>query len=187
MALQINEGYYKSNRSSSGDEWYTPFYAVEPLLKYVPKHYKIWCPFDDETSAFVRVFKSHGYKVIRSHISEGRDFFNVEPKIYDIIISNPPFSKKDKVIERLYKLGKPFMILLPLNSLQGKKRYLSFKNGIQVLAFNERISFFANDDLENITLGNSFATAYFCRNILPSNLILEELKPDNRSLLSDYL
>lgn len=30
-----NKGYLKSNRKSSGDEQYTPFYAVAPIVKYL--------------------------------------------------------------------------------------------------------------------------------------------------------
>ena len=67
-------------------------------------------------------FRGGGYKVICSHLNNGEDFFTFEPKDYDLIISNPPFSKKDAVIKRLYELGKPFAILLPIQSLQSKER-----------------------------------------------------------------
>lgn len=57
------------------DEFYTPIYAIEPLLKYIPKESKIWCPFDIEESNYVKIFSSNGYSVSHSHISEGYDFF----------------------------------------------------------------------------------------------------------------
>ena len=32
------------------DEFYTPYYAIEPLLKYLKPNSKILCPFDTEES-----------------------------------------------------------------------------------------------------------------------------------------
>lgn len=43
---------YKFNKN---DEYYTPAYAVKPLLKYLPQHSNIWCPFDTDESQFVKV------------------------------------------------------------------------------------------------------------------------------------
>ena len=72
------------------------------LLKYIEKDKVIWCPFDEEWSAYYQMFTENGYKVIRSSLAEGQDFFTYEPdEHYDIIISNPPFSKKDKVLKLL--------------------------------------------------------------------------------------
>ena len=42
--MALNVGYLTSNRTESGDEVYTPFYAVEPLLEFIPKDKTIWCP-----------------------------------------------------------------------------------------------------------------------------------------------
>lgn len=93
--MAINKGYLTCDRTRRGDEVFTPFYGVEPLLKYIPKDKVIWCPFDEEWSAYYQMFSENGYKVIRSSLAEGQDFFKYEPKEkYDVIISNPPFSKK---------------------------------------------------------------------------------------------
>lgn len=156
------------------------------MLKYIPKDAVIWCPFDEEWSAFYQTFKKNGYKVIRSSIREGQDFFEYEPnEKYDVIISNPPFSKKDKVLKRLDKLNKPFAILLPLNSLQGKSRYKVFKNGIQLLTFDARVDFHTNFNMKTYTKGNHFASAYFCRNVLPKDLIVEKLHKYEKELITD--
>ena len=76
---------------SGNDEFYTPSYAVKPLLKYIEKDKIIWCPFDTKDSRFVKMLKDNGNKVIHSHLDEGRDFFKVKPKNFDYIISNPPY------------------------------------------------------------------------------------------------
>ena len=179
----MNKGYLTCDRGSNSDHVYTPFYAVEPLLKYIPKDWVIWCPFDLEWSAFVQTFRRQGYEVVHSHIDTGEDFFKFTPNRYfDCIVSNPPFSIKDKVIKCLYEIGKPFAILLPLNSLQGQARYKSFKKGIQLLAFDKRIDYHTNENYSTITRGNHFASAYFCKDLLPTDLILEKLHKYERPL-----
>lgn len=179
-----NIGVLKSKRTVESDEQYTPFYAVEPLLKYIPKDWTIWCPCDEEWSAYVRLFREHGYTVIRSSLAEGQDFFEYEPEEhYDVIITNLPFSLKDKMLKRLDELGKPFAALLPLNSLQGQTRYEVFSRGIQLLTFDKRIGFHSAGNMRTPTEGSPFASAYFCRGVLPRDLIVEKLTKYNRPLI----
>ena len=170
-------GHGTSNKKS--DECYTPKYAVLPLLKYLNKNLKIWCPFDKENSEYVKVFKEKGYKVIYSHIENGEDFFKYEPKEYDIIISNPPFSLSFEILKRLYNFGKPFIMLMPLKYLQAKHRgKLFIKNGIQLLSFDERIGYYTNGDMTKPKEGNYQASSYFCWKILPKDIIIEKLNKD---------
>lgn len=173
--MGLNTGYLTSNQTDSGNECYTPYFAVDPILKYIPKDKIIWCPFDEEWSAFYQTLKMGGWKVVRSSLSEGKDFFEYEPDEWNIIISNPPFNVKDRVLERLYSFNKPFAVILPMNSLQGKTRYKYFSHGIQLLAFDSRIPFHNPDNMEKYTKGSPFASAYFCRDLLPRDLILEKL------------
>lgn len=42
--------------NSGNDEFYTPIYAVTPIMKYIPEGSKIWCPFDTEESLFYKMF-----------------------------------------------------------------------------------------------------------------------------------
>lgn len=176
----LNKGYLTAKTGKESDEAYTPDYAVVPLLKYIKQLSSIstiWCPFDKEDSAYVRIFRQNGLKVINTHIDNDKNFFFYEPEeYYDIIISNPPFSCKDAILKRLYELNKPYAILLPIPSLQGQKRFLYMKDGLQILAFDKRINFYRNKEKTEIQKGVSFGTAYFCKNFLPRDLILEELK-----------
>lgn len=180
--MAINKGYLTCGRSAESDECMTPFYAVEPLLEFLPKNKTIWCPFDEEWSAFVQTFRKNGNKVICSHIFDNKDFFEYEPKEYDLIISNPPFSKKDKIIKRLYELNKPFAILLPIQSLQSNSRYEYWKQGVELLCFNDRIGYHTNGNFEHTAEGNHFASAYFCRNFLPEKLMFRKLNKKQRKL-----
>ena len=131
---------------------------------------------------FFKHLSGGGWQVERSSLEEGQNFFEFEPTEYDVIISNPPFTQKDAVLKRLYEPGKPFAILLPLNSLQGVSRYKYFKQGIQILTFDKRIGFHNPENMKEYKKGSSFATAYFCKDVLPKDLIVEELKEYQKAL-----
>ncbi|MSA02222.1 tRNA (adenine-N(6)-)-methyltransferase [Lactonifactor sp. BIOML-A3] len=178
-----NTGYLTANRTKEGDNLFSPYYIVDHIIKYLPKDKVIWCPWDEEWSAFYQRFKECGFKVIRSSLADKKDFFTYEPDDWDIIVSNPPFSIKDKVLDRLYSFNKPFAVLLPLNSLQGKTRYKYFSQGIQLLSFDARVSYHDNEHMDKPVKGSPFATAYFCRDVLPMDLIVEKLVAYDRPLI----
>ena len=179
-----NNGNDKSDKTINGDERYTPFYAVEPILKYLYKKSTIWCPFDKEWSAFVVLLREAGHTVICTHIDNGEDFFLQNYEYIDYIISNPPFSIKDEVLERLYHWGISFMMLLPLPTLQGMKRSKLFiKYGVQLLTFDDRIGFHSIDDMKKPTPSNQVASSYFCYKVLPNDLIVEKLVKYDRELI----
>lgn len=48
--------------NSGNDEFYTPLYAIEPILKYIKPNSTIWCPFDTEESLFVKELIKGGIK-----------------------------------------------------------------------------------------------------------------------------
>ena len=62
-----------------------------------------------------------------------------------------------------------------MNSLQGQMRFKYFKQGIQLLCFDKRIGYHNPQDYCTPVEGSPFATAYFCRGVLPKDLIVEEL------------
>ena len=63
--MGLNKGYLTCNRTESGDSMYTPYYAVDPLLEFIPKDKIIWCPFDEEWRDFYQTLKRGGYQVVR--------------------------------------------------------------------------------------------------------------------------
>lgn len=116
-------------KTSKSDEYYTPRYAVEIILPYIEKFDHVWCPFDKEHSEFVKVLQDNGKKVTFGHIETGQDFFSYEqaPAGVDCVVSNPPFSKRDNIFLRLYKLGLPFAMIMNNNGLfDSKSRYELF-------------------------------------------------------------
>lgn len=160
-------------RYNKKDEYFTPPILVEPIIKYIKPNSTIWCPFDTEDSEFVALLKEAGHKVIYSHIWYGQDFFNYEPaEEYDYIISNPPFTKKLDVLMRLYAIGKPFAIImgLPILNYQEVGEFFVGKD-LQLLIVDKKISFDGNTA--------SFNNSYFCRGILPKDIIFEHLPHNN--------
>lgn len=104
------------------DEIYTPETAIIPLIKYLPKNVKIWECTDFGESNITKVLKNNGYEVISTH-KKDFDFLTDDPTFdFDMIITNPPYSLKDKFLEKCYKYGKPFALLLPITALEGIKR-----------------------------------------------------------------
>lgn len=169
-----NNGYLKSSRTA--DERYTPHYAVEPIIKYLPKNSIIWLPFDKEWSAFHQVLKHAGFLTICSHIDNGQDFFNYEPFNYDVIVSNPPYSLKSEVLERVYQLRKPFFLLLPLPALQRKGIRRYYEKGLQILSFDERIHYHNPQSMDKTINSTPFASVYFVGGgLLPKDLVIESL------------
>ena len=160
-------------RLSKNDEWYTPRHAVEVVLPYVPAGATIWCPFDTAASEFVQVFTKRGFNVIATHIATGQDFFDYEPEQYDCIISNPPYSKKDAVYERLMCLGRPWAMLMGMNGLfDSKRRFTLFKeNGVQLLIPDGRTKFVNRDNGELVS--PPFQAVYVCWRFLPETICFE--------------
>ena len=89
---------FAQDKINKSDEFYTLEYAIKPLLKYITSGKTIWCPFDKEESNFVKLLRENGNNVIYGHIEEGKNFFDYEPKYYDYIISNPPYSLRTPIL-----------------------------------------------------------------------------------------
>lgn len=186
--MAINKGYLQAKTDKASDEVFTPKIAVLPLLQHIryfcnerfirEDQLTIWCPFDEEDSWFVKVFRENGFKVIATHIDNGQNFFEYEPnEHYDLIISNPPFSIKDDILRRLDELDHPYAMLLPLPALQGQKRFPYLK-GCQALIFDKRVNYYKDKEMKEVQKGVSFASIYICRDFLYGDLIFEELNKE---------
>jgi len=162
---------------SQNDEFYTPEYAVEPILRYLPKSGIVWCPFDTEESHFVKMIRKHGCEVIATHIDNGQDFFEYEPADYDYIVSNPPYSLKNEVFERLFKLNKRFAMLVGVVGLfESQKRFNLFKNNyFDVMYLNKRVAFFKSFQEQKPSLNPPFSSVYITKGFLPGRIVFEEI------------
>jgi hypothetical protein len=150
------------------DECFTPVYGVRPILEYIPTGKIVWCPFDEDNSWFVKLISERN-KVVYSHINTGKDFYKYEPKIWDIIISNPPFTNKRKIFQRALDFKKPFALLMSNTWLNDAAPKQLFKDkDLQLLMFDKRIKF---DERKKIT----FSSSYFCYKFLPKQIIMKFL------------
>lgn len=157
----------------NNDECMTPDYGVAPIIKYLPRGKKIWCPFDKEDSEFVKQLRAAGFEVVNSHIDYGQDFYTYEPEDWDIIVSNPPFTNKRKIFERALSFNKPFALLMSLTWLNdAAPKQLFAKKQLQLLMFEERMKFLNNGIVQSKI---TFSSGYYCYNLLPRDIIMEKL------------
>jgi hypothetical protein len=164
--------------NSGNDEFYTPIYAIKPILKYLKPKSKIWCPFDEFKSLFVQKFLQEGHQVIYTHINTGTDFFNCKIPECDYIISNPPYSCKGEVLDRLFKIGKPFAMLVGVVGLfESQKRFDMFNNNnFEIMYMNRRIAYFKDYNEQKPSLNPPFSSVYICQNLLPKQIIFEPIE-----------
>lgn len=180
---------------SGNDEFYTPRYAIEPLLKYIKPNSKIWCPFDTDESNFMKVLEEQGHEVTNTHIKYHEDFFELSDKIDekeytivdcrgdrvifspDYIISNPPYSLKAEVFDRLFRIGRPFAMLVGVVGLfESKKRFEMFRdNEFEIMYFNKRISYFKDFAEQKPSLNPPFSSVYITSGILPEKIVFEQI------------
>ncbi|ACA55135.1 sugar-phospahte nucleotidyltransferase [Clostridium botulinum] len=162
---------------SKNDEFYTPVYAIEPILKYIKPNSIVWCPFDEERSLFVKRLRKEGHTVIATHINIGINFFDCDTPECDYIISNPPYSCKGEVLQRLFNIGKPFAMLVGVVGLfESQKRFNMFKNNdFEILYMNKRVAYFKDYSEQKPSLNPPFSSVYLCKGILPKQIVFEEI------------
>jgi hypothetical protein len=129
-------------RSNTPDNFQTPPHALYPLLRHLKAEWLIWEPACGKGN-LTREMWERGYRCFGTDITHGRDFFSdTDLPAFDAIVTNPPFSVKDKFLERCYGFGKPFALLLPLTALGGKKRQSLFRRyGIEIILLPYRVDF----------------------------------------------
>lgn len=158
------------------DNVQTPPKALYPLLKYVPQSWVIW-----ECAAgkgnLVRALSSRNYRVVATDIlyAPDQDFLTMSPpEGVDCIITNPPYSIKDRFLERCYEIGKPFALLLPLTALGGKRRQALYREyRIQVVMLGGRVHF----DTGTGKRACWFESAWFTWGLnLPQDIMFEQMQ-----------
>lgn len=166
---------------NGNDEYYTPIYAIEPIIKYLKPKSKIWCPFDTKESNYYKYLTLLGFEVFCTHIDKGQDFLKICPTVIpncDYIISNPPYSLKNEVFSKLYAIGKPFAMLVGVVGLfESKLRFNLFKNNkFEIMYFDKRVSYFSDyNNQDNLDKRPPFSSVYLCSNVLPEQIIFENI------------
>ena len=117
------------------DDYMTPKYAWDWIKDFIPQDKVIWEAFygDGESG---KILSDLGFNVIH----EETDFFT--NNLGDVIVSNPPFSKKKAVMTRLKEIDKPFIIICPSSMLNTQYIRNLFKDDrLQIIIPNKRINF----------------------------------------------
>ena len=133
---------------SKGNEYYTPKNIWEKIIHLLPKDKIIYEPFNN--SKYPNSLKSHQIlkdlglnmrplKIFNEETGEN-NFFNDDGKEWDLCVSNPPFSIKQQIIKHLVKLDKPFVLIVPTNTISCV--YISdIGKDLQLILVKDRINF----------------------------------------------
>jgi hypothetical protein len=142
---------------SKHDDYMTKCSTWKAIAQFIPRDKTIWESFYGDGSSGEHL-RSLGFDVIHEPI----DFFKEDRG--EIIVSNPPFSMKKEVLQRLKLLGKPFIIIAPISTLSTRYMRETFANEIQIIVPQQRIQFVKIDDNgEAHDDGRSnFDSVYFC-------------------------
>lgn len=154
--------------NKNNDEYYTPKEVWKNIVEYLPKDRVLWECFYSANSRSAEHLRSLGCTVVYEDV----DFFN--SNMGEIIVTNPPFSMKERVMTRLRELDKPFILLLPFHSVCTRFVKTLFKNTLQIIIPNTRIHYESKDDNGNMrTLKRtSFDSVYVCYKInLPRDML----------------
>lgn len=162
----------QESRKNVFDNLYTPKGVTKPLIEFLEENIfqdkesnkceKIWECCDFGNSFITKDFRERGYEVFASGIDETspfkHDYLKGNTELLNdscgrFIVTNPPYSLKDKFLEKaIYDLSNGlingFAFLLPLTSLAGVKRNILFLDATEgycfdmnVLVFDRRIDF----------------------------------------------
>ena len=158
------------------DEYYTPKKAWQRIQHLLPKHQVIWEAFGLNPSIHsAKYLRELGFKVVTTD----KDFFGENKG--DIVVSNPPYNKKEKlkqkVLSRLVALDKPFILIMPTTTIHTKYYRDIFGENIkylQLLIPDDKIQFYTLDGEGNQHFQNncSFYSIYLCYKLyLPKDIM----------------
>ena len=151
---------FKSNPVlSKCDEYYTRRKTLEDIRQYIPSNAVLYEPFYGNGQS-VTYLRDLGYQTVFKDV----DFFSNEilnESQYDMILTNPPFTKKKEVLQKLKIINKPFIAILPMTVVFTLYFHQIFNNNdeIQMIIPNKHIHY----DNDKIKKDNtSFYSIYLC-------------------------
>ncbi len=160
-------GYKKDAVKFKDDDYETPREILQDLIPYLGHHRTIYDPF--YCDGYVKQeWTELGYFCI----NEKKDAFNPKERLtdnFDIIITNPPFSCKEKVLKLCLSYKKPFMILFPIDCL-GSAWIRKYFDTLQFLIPKKRYNFYKKGQEKKSSCW--FDTMWVCYDInLPHKVV----------------
>ena len=130
------------SRSNIYDRCQTPGYALDPLIPFINKDWRIWEPACGD-GMMVNSFRDRGFDILGTDILTGTNFFLEDHTDWDCIITNPPYSIKYHWLAQCYEFGKPFALLLPVETLGSGKaqRMFDFYKETEIIFLSRRVNF----------------------------------------------
>lgn len=124
------------------DACQTPPAAIDPLLPFLDVSWTVWEPACGEGLLVEALYDSGFHDVEISDLLTGKNFFEYAPTSWDCLVTNPPYSIKYKWLERCYQLGKPFALLLPVETLGAATAQVLFREyGVELILLDKRVNF----------------------------------------------
>jgi len=125
------------------DEYNTSREMWESISQFIPKDKTIWESFllNNYTSKSMDYLTELGHEVVGS---PEIDFFT--SNLGDIIVSNPPYSIKKRIFERLAILDKPFILILPVSTITKQFVKKLHREKLQIIVPDKRMQFLKGED-----------------------------------------
>ena len=112
--------YFADAQAAPNDLYYTPEYAMTYIQDAIKPFPRVWEPCCG-AGHIVRYLEREGHTVFGTDIAvdPAHDLFTYAPprESFDIIVTNPPFTGKRRVIERFLELDVPFAMLMTTMTL----------------------------------------------------------------------
>jgi hypothetical protein len=161
------------------DRCMTPGYALDPLLPFLRPDALVWEPAAG-TGNIVQALAPRrvvGSDLHGDYAKPPRNFFDWQPPAFDVLVTNPPYSIKFDWLERCYDLGKPFALLVPVETIGAKSaQVLMERRGAELLLLNRRVNF----QMPNKGWSGSsaqFPVLWLCWKLLPASIVYGKITP----------
>lgn len=150
---------------AKNDEYFTPKQEWFNVKKFIPKNKVLWEPFTNvklpNSLNASKYLKEMGFRVLvkpYNPSTKQNDFFKLN--LGDVVVSNPPFSIKKEVLQRLKELDKPFILILPLATMNTEYFRNMFLNDQRfgIIIPKKRIDFENKMNKKS----NCFECLYYC-------------------------
>ena len=129
----------KKQAFHNDDQYNTTPEIWEMISHLIPKDKILFEAFlkDNWSSKSAIILRDMGFNVVGNPTI---DFFNELPE-YDIIVSNPPYSMKKKIFQRLAVLDKPFILILPISTITKQFVKVLERDKVQMIIPSKRMQF----------------------------------------------